>query len=542
MSALLELAKATVPATGDTRHSHRGQDRGRCLVSTEVELKLAAASSDLQKLKCLLLAMPTVRSEVQSDLTSTYYDTPDLALHRKQLTLRVRKQGRKFVQTVKAGDVAESDLLTRREWEDPIASSRPDIDAPKTGKRLPDSTREQDLHPIFTTSVNRILIEVELHPSTRIEAAVDEGEIRTADGSGIEPISEIELELKCGDPAALFDVALRLLEAVPVRIETRSKAERGYRLLGAAGLPRAVHAGPVAFDPAMPVEAALQRFGRECLTLLLRNEPVMLAGEPEGIHQMRVAVRRLRSVLSALKPMLPPENRRWASEELKWLSHALGPARNWDIFVASLVRPVSDVLSANQELEHLVRAVERRRHAVFDEAKQAILSERYTKSMLSLFRWFAARGWREQPLSEHAALLLAPIANIAPKLIQQCYCRVRKRSKRFAEQTPTQRHRLRIALKKLRYIIEFLESLFDEVQVRTFVNQMKSLQDCLGHANDVRVAYDLLDELLEKTDRDVRAVNRGGGIALGWHERGLADREPKIRQHVHRFRHLNPFW
>jgi triphosphatase len=119
---------------------------------------------------------------------------------------------------------------------------------------------------------------------------------------------------------------------------------------------------------------------------------------------------------------------------------------------------------------------------------------------------------------------------------------VRKQSKRFAEQTPTQRHRLRIALKKLRYIIQFLGCLFDEIQVLTFVNRLKSLQDCLGHANDVRVAYDLLDQLLEKAVHDVRAVDRAGGIVLGWHERGIADHEPKLRQHVRRFKHLNPFW
>jgi triphosphatase len=309
-------------------------------------------------------------------------------------------------------------LLARREWEDPIASKRPDIDAPKTGKRLPDSIRDQELRPVFTTSVTRTVIEIEPHPFTRIEAAIDEGENRTANGSSVEPISEIELELKSGDPGALFDTALRLVEAAPVRIETRSKAERGYRLLGAVGPPRPVYSGPLALDPAMAVEAALQRFGRQCLTHLLRNEPVMLAGEPEGIHQMRVAVRRLRSVLSALKPMLPLEHQCWASEELKWLTHALGPARNWDIFATSLLGPVSDALSASRELEYLVTAVEHRRHAAFDDAKQAILSERYTKSTLRLLRWLEARQWREQSVSEHAALLLAPIANIAPKLIQ----------------------------------------------------------------------------------------------------------------------------
>ena len=332
--------------------------------------------------------MPTVRSEIQSDLTSTYYETPDFALHRKLLTLRVRKQGRKFVQTVKAGDLAGPDLLARREWEDPIASGRPDIDAPKTGKRLPNSICEQDLRPVFTTSVTRTVIEIEPNPATRIEAAIDEGKIRTADGSAEEPISEIELELNSGEPAALFDVALRLLEAAPVRIETRSKAERGYRLLGSVGLPQAVHTAPVVLDPTMDVETALQHFGRQCLTRLLRNEPVMLAGEPEGIYWMRVAVRRLRSGLSALKPMLPLEDRCWASEELKWLTHALGPARNWDAFAASLLGPVRDALSASRELEYLVKAVEGRRHAAFDDAKKAILSERYTKSTLRLLRWF----------------------------------------------------------------------------------------------------------------------------------------------------------
>jgi hypothetical protein len=166
-------------------------------------------------LKCVLLAMSAVQSEVQSDLISTYYDTPDLALNRKQLTLRVRKQGRKFVQAVKAGDSAGSDLLVRREWEDPIASKRPNIDAPKTGKQLPASIRKQDLRPVFTTSITRTAIKVEPHSSTQIEAAIDEGEIRTANGSGVEPISEIELELKSGNPAVLFDVALRLLEAAP---------------------------------------------------------------------------------------------------------------------------------------------------------------------------------------------------------------------------------------------------------------------------------------------------------------------------------------
>jgi inorganic triphosphatase YgiF len=469
-----------------------------------------------------ILAMPTVRSEARSDLVSTYYDTSTRALHGSRLTLRVRTVGEKVLQTVKTGDLMEANLWERREWEDRIASRRPDLDAPKTRARLPDVIRKEDLRPVFTTVVTRRVIELEPHPSTRIEVAVDRGEIRTADGNAVKPISEIELELKRGDPAALFDSALRLLQVAKIRLEMRSKAERGYRLLGTAAAPRPVQAKPVALDPTMTVEAALQCFGQRCIDHLLHNEVVALAGDSEAIHQMRVAVRRLRSALSALKSVLPAEQCRWASEELKWLTHALGPARNWDIFVGDLVRPVSDALPDRRELEQLVSAAGQLRQAAFDDARQAILSERHTESMLRLMRWFAARGWRDQPVSEKAALLLAPVVDVAPNVIERCHRKARRRCKRFEDLTPAARHKLRIALRKLRYTIEFLGSVFDERKVWAFVKRLKSLQDCFGHANDVRVAYDLMHQFGDTKDHDARAIDRAGGLVLGWHERDLA--------------------
>ena len=343
-------------------------------------------------------------------------------------------------------------------------------------------------------------------------------------------------------PAALYDLAPGLPKVVQIRPETRRKAGRGYGLLGVTDVPQPVQAGPVTLDPATTVEAALQCFGQRCLNHLLRNEPAALAGEPEGIHQMRVAMRRLRSVLSALKPMLPPAHHRWTSEELRWLTHALAPARNWDIFTADLLRPVNDALPDRHEMKHLVSAAERSRRAAFDDAKQAILSQRHTEAMLRLLRWFAARAWRDQQISENTALLLAPISDVAPDLIERCHRKARRRCKRFDELTPAARHKLRIALKKLRYTIEFLGSLFDKDEVRAFVKRLKSLQDYLGHANDVRVAYDLMDQIRETKNHNAGTIDRAGGIVFGWHERDLVDREPKLRKHVRRFKQLDPFW
>jgi inorganic triphosphatase YgiF len=487
--------------------------------------------------------MPTAKSEIRPQLVSTYYDTPALALHRERLSLRVRKQGGEFVQTVKAENPAQMDVLERKEWEDQIPSEQPVLDAPKTGKWLSDVVRDEELRPVFVTTVTRTVIAISPDSSARIEVALDKGEIRACNGDAVVPISEIELELKNGDPRVIFDVALQLLEAAAIRIETRSKAERGFRLLGTDGpMPQAVCVGPITLDPAVRVEAALERIGRRCLTHLLSNEQAALTGEPEGIHQMRVAIRRLRSALLALKRALPVKHYRWASKELRWLAHALGPVRNWDIFAACLLRPVARALPAGPGFGGLIDATERRRRSALDQAKQAVVSERYTESMLRLLRWFVARGWRDQHLSEHAVVLLTRIVDIAPDLIARHHRKACKRSKKFEELTATQRHRLRIALKNLHYTVEFVGSLFDKNQVRTFVGCLKSLRDDLGHANDVRVAYDLVDQSSEATDHDARAINRAGGIVLGWHERGLADRYPKLRRHVRRFRRLDPFW
>src|SRR3979411_2391392 len=159
-----------------------------------------------------------------------------------------------------------------------------------------------------------------------------------------------------------------------------------------------------------------------------------------------------------------------------------------------------------------------------------------------MLQWFAAHGWRDQRISEHAVVLLAPIADVAPDLIERHHRKARKRSKKFEELTAIQRHRLRIALNPLHYIVEFFGNLFDKDRIRTFVKCLKSLEDDLGYANDVRVAHDLVDQISEATNQDVRAINRAGGIVLGWHERVLAAPNQMVRKHVRRFRRLDPFW
>jgi triphosphatase len=514
--------------------------QGRPVIATEVELKLGARAADLPDLKRALGAIAPASAAAPRRQISTYYDTPDLRLWHQGLTLRVREQEGRFIQTVKRGDRTGVDVLTRDEWEDQLAHNRPDPNAAQSGEPLPDGI-DDNLRPLFATDVTRTTVEIEPAPSTRIEAAIDEGEIRAASGNRTAPISEIELELKSGDIVALYDIAMRLFDAAPVHIETRSKSERGYGLSESAeAAPSAVHANGVALDPSMTVEAALQQIGRSCLTHLLRNEPAALARQSEGVHQMRVAVRRLRSVITTLKDLLPTEERRWISGELKWLVGTLGAARNLDVVATDLLQPAKAALAHKPGLDELAAVLESERRSAYDRVEDVILSERHAAGMLRLSHWFEARGWLAEA-GTPAVMLRAPIGELAPSLLDRRWRQLRRRSKRFRRQSSRQRHKLRIAAKQLRYTVELFESLFDATEVEGFVKRLKRLQDDLGYANDVRVARDIVRELSRQSgSRSV--VADASARLLDFHEQAQAKGERKLRQRLDRLQRADRFW
>jgi inorganic triphosphatase YgiF len=513
--------------------------QGRPDIATEVELKLGAKAADFPDLKRALAGLAAAPTGAPRRLISTYYDTPDLRLWHQGLTLRVREQEGRFIQTVKRGDLSTADILTRGEWEDQLAEHRPDPNAPQSGKQLPEGV-DDALRPLFATDVTRTTVEIEPAPSTRIEAAIDEGEIRADSGNRTAPISEIELELKSGDVAALYDVAMRLLDAAPVHIEPRSKSARGYELSESPQTaPSPVHAKDVALDPAMTIEAALQQIGRSCLAHLLHNEPAALARQPEGVHQMRVAARRLRSVIAALKELLPAEERRWISGELKWLVGALATARNLDAFATDLLPPTRAALAHKPGMDELAETLESARRTAYDRVEEAILSERHAVGMLRLSHWFEARGWRGE-IGAPAKILTAAIGELAPSLLDRRWRQLRRRSKGFRRQTSRQRHKLRITAKKLRYTVELLESLFEATDVERFVRRLKRLQDDLGYANDVRVARDIVRSLSLQAPGSV--VADAGAELLEYHEQARAKGERKLRERLDRLRRADRFW
>ncbi len=519
----------------------------------ETELKLAVRPDDMAKLRsCPAIASRAKGKAGTKSLESTYYDTTDRRLADRLVTLRVRKIGNQYLQTVKGAP--ERGELGRAEWEHPVAGPAPDLSAIAAPDALDllGSVSEAELQPLFTTVIQRTVRVVtvgEGDTATRIEVAFDSGEIRGPDGASV-PVSEVELELLEGSAAALYELALELSQAVPLRVDARTKAERGYALADGA-VDKTSKAEKLEFDSDTTVEGALARILRSCIGHMQANEAVTLIGQdPEGVHQMRVALRRLRSALALFKPFIPAAQYDWLVGEVKWLGGSLGPARDWDVFLAELLEPVRDAFHRadghgkplQEGIDTLSAAAHARRDRAYEAVREAIRSDRYTSFLLRFGAWVESRGWRDQPVSEHSARLFDPVGGLADQLLSRRAKKARRAGHGFADLSVAERHKLRIALKKLRYAAEFFRSLYDDKPARRYIQELSAFQDALGHLNDVATATRLLHELHEDGSRPEPGEPRAAGIVIGWHARGVAESEPALLKLWEEFADTKAFW
>lgn len=201
------------------------------------------------------------REKVREEIT-TYFDTSGLELNRGSVSLRIRDSEGRRVQTVKAAGEANGEAMRRGEWEWPVAGERPGL-----GKaaRIPAfaALNIEDLsglQPICTTRVDRTTWRLRLPGGTFAEVALDHGTIVAGEKS--EPVSALELELKAGEPGALYRLALELARVAPMAIEPASKANRGFRLhTGKRPCAREAQAVTVAADVTPPPKRSRRSSG-----------------------------------------------------------------------------------------------------------------------------------------------------------------------------------------------------------------------------------------------------------------------------------------
>lgn len=498
-------------------------------MSDEIELKFQVPAKALAAVKRLKWISPSGPVKRQK-LRSVYFDTPDQKLRAQGLFLRVRHIGRKRLQTLKAAGDAP---FARHEWECEIDGTIPDLSRLKKTPLGP--IKQSALKPMFETGVTRTAIPLQFAGSA-IELALDKGEIRCAGRR--EPICEIEIELKAGDPAAIVKFAARLARSVPLRYAVNAKSMRGFALYdGTPGVES--HAGAIPLKRKTSVGEAFRTIGLECLRQVVANEAAVRSANSEGVHQMRIGLRRLRAAMSIFKPLLADRESRAVKRELKWLTGQLGAARDFDVFVHESLAPIK---TAAVEVKVLRRDMEAKRAVGFVHARQAVDGERYRKMVLKILFWLMAGDWSTR--GDALALRARLVSALAAEVLEQRTRKIIKRTRKVAHLEPLKRHKLRIAVKKLRYATEFFAALFGGAKKRKAVlaDVLETLQAALGRLNDFTVHRRMAGEIVGKSSAKRPQAAFAMGIVTGQEQGEIKVCLDGARKAGAALKSQRPFW
>ncbi len=514
---------------------------GRSLSSTagaERELKfLVGAEAFDAALALPLLGGPDGGSSRR--LESVYFDTDHADLAGAGVALRIRRVDGGFVQGLKRAADSDRGAFEREEREVKSPSAEPDL-------ALFDETAARDLAKIvggeslaakFGSDVRRTTRTIAF-ASAELEIAFDSGFLFA--GERREPVREIEVELKAGPPAALFAFGLELIEALPVRLSVESKAERARRLQWPEP-PEPARASSPTLTAETTLDEAIAAILHNCLSHFLGNLPALASGDGvEAVHQMRVAMRRLRSALGLFDrafPCAPFEDLRAGS---KRIGAVLGPARDWDVFVETLRASLLPRFAGEPGFDDLLRAA----RSKADAGRAAVLelaADRATmRFALVLERIAEERAWRAGATGNRLRRLDEPVLDFAVESLDRLNRKLRRRGRHFQSLTPEARHALRIALKHARYATEFFGGLFRPASAaERYGRKAADLQDRIGELNDAAIAVRLADEIDRSAGPDIAYA---AGIAAGWSTRSSIGDDRALFKAWRAFMKAERFW
>jgi triphosphatase len=503
----------------------------------ELELKLLVDADRLADFNNAPVIATNARNKgTRKHFKATYYDTRERALWRNRLSFRVRQSGARFVQTVKAelGD----DPLRRGEWEASVPSMAPDVALamPFIPTKLRSDLEAHELEPVFVTDIRRHQRIIEL-PSGTVEVAFDHGTLKAGERS--QPVSEIELELKGGSATAIYELALRLAEHGPVKPSIRSKSARGFDL--AADVPPAARKPrKLRLDPATPLDDAFSIILRACLFHLLESMPAAEDGrDPEGIHQLRVSLRRLRSALDLMRLAGSLGKVEALRSEASWLARNLSAARDWDIFKKGTLPTIAKNCPSITGFDALGDVAEEYRSTAYDRVRVTLADRRCARFVIELGGWIEARGWRSDVPPENLAQLAEPAINFAGRILSERHNKALKRGRRFKSLSADERHRLRLAIKKLRYAVDFLLPMYGQRKsTKRFFGKLADLQEELGSYNDMATTTALLAGLNGSSSESGTAA----AAIAGWQAHAMVGAETRLRSAWSNFSKMKVPW
>lgn len=495
-------------------NSHKGIQMAE--KQTEIELKLRIDPAHVTRLKnaAVLRTVKEGRRLITTPLVSIYHDTPKLSLARKGLAVRLRKIGTQgWEQTVKASTGTREALPERREWTVMLEKGELDLDAftdKDVRKLLRKTVRKKKIERIFESDVKRSAVDLCYH-DTVMEMAIDQGVIRA--GAAEIPVSEVELELKKGHPAALFDLALELQRTVPLFLSMRSKASRG-RDLHLGHKPGFYKSAREPLAPDMSAERAFRLLLAHELRMILGNEECVRDDlHVEGCHQMRIAMRRLRVAFRLFKKVLPTEEAALIRRLLKHCSKELDGLRDWDVFLDETLPAIGKPFPDHPGLGELRIAAQRQRAQALDRARAMINSPEYGQLLLLLGAWASYSRWASGANAAQRKVMDSPVSELAAPLLNKARQRVVKRSAGISGLPAEQLHALRLDVKRMRYGSDFFGDVYGGKKLTKFRAKLIRMQEILGQMQDAAVAEARLGDLSPQLSPDgLIAV----GLVSGW--------------------------
>ncbi len=502
----------------------------------EIEIKF---KSDLsaQGLASRLQAIDGVAETGTQDLRTLYFDTPSNHLRKNGIALRVRRKGRSApVQAIKSLNASGSVPFARTEIEVRCKGDTPDLSLFEKGiaAKLRRIVGNNPLELKFETQLKR-QTKILSSGSSKVELALDEGHI--VHGETRLPLNEVELELKSGNVTDLCELALKLANELPLRLDFVSKAEKGFHAF--ANEPAApAKATPIKFHSDSTLADAVTAIISNTLAQFTSNwASLRKTGDPKSIHQMRVALRRLRSGLWMFGKALPGSHFADLSAATKKTSKILEPARETDVHRASIEQgPLADAYPPPVR-DALLAALEEHRQTAYAQARSLIESADAAAFVLGIQRLLADGNWQKGiPDSK----LKMPIRKFAKRVLRKLRSRVLKRGKGLAELSDEDRHELRIALKSLRYGVEFFGDLLGHRKKRqSLADTLSGLQDILGDLNDAAS----FKSFIETNALALRpGLEMTPSLTLAWHTRQTKAVKKKLQKTWKKFKRADRFW
>jgi triphosphatase len=461
---------------------------------------------------------PAIVAGETREISDTYLDTEEWRIYQAGYSLRIRRvKGKNTAEaTMKllASEGEAPGLRSRREISEPLDS--PDLEAfdddpGPVGKRISALVGPKKLRTLFEIHTRRNTYGLIFEGSEVGEVALDETTIPLENDAEPAHVRRVEIEVEPESLLRLEPFVERMREACRLSPATASKYEAGLfsRDLAPPGPPEF---GPTGVDDSLTAGELAFRILREQFAVFLAHEPGTRIGEdPEELHDMRVAARRMRAAMKIFEEPLPVRTQRFRNE-FKWIAGALGEVRDLDVQLEQLDGWISSASSGDREPLEALRAVfQERRKKARRSMLRRLNSRRYAR-LVESFGAFLERG-----PSRRAQASRRPILAAAPDLVRKPYRRVRKLGDPLSEESSGEEyHELRKKGKRLRYALEFLSDIYGD-PTKDLIKPLKELQDVLGDHQDAEVAVAHLRELAVSKGRSPKLSSETifvmGGIA-----------------------------